>query len=83
MSSAREDRVRRISGFISGHLIAEGLITLEQLDAALERQLSLAAQGETRRLGEVLVEIGAVSPQALERALARPSTDQDTRRTEH
>jgi hypothetical protein len=46
-------------------LVEDGLITEDQLDAALEQQI------RTRRLlGEIVVELGYVSPDDVERALA-------------
>lgn len=75
MASIREERIRRIKGFISGYLFEAGAITLEQLDAALERQLELIAQGRPLRLGEVLVEMGAITREQLVQAQNRDSTD--------
>jgi type IV pilus assembly protein PilB len=47
-------------------LIEQGIITREQLDAALERQ-----RGTSRMLGETLVDQGVISAGSLVRALAR------------
>ena len=81
MSGVEEERARRINGFICGYLLEAGRITLEQLDAALERQLALVAQGRTLRLGEVLVEMGAISGEDLERVLVEQSLERaDARR---
>lgn len=68
MGSAREERKRRIKGFVSGYLFDCGAMTVEQLDAALERQLELAVQGRPLPLGEVLVETGAVTRDQLSQA---------------
>jgi hypothetical protein len=75
MGSILEDRTRRIKGFIGGYLFEAGLITLEQLDKALERQLELIAQGRPLRLGEVLVEMGAVTREQLDQVQNRDSMD--------
>lgn len=62
---AAERLVPRLGDF----LLSSGLITAEQLDAALKRQAELARQGQTRALGQTLVEMGALSRQALDQAL--------------
>jgi hypothetical protein len=80
MSSIRGERMRPIRGFIGGCLFEAGLITLEQLDAALERQLELIAQGRSMRLGEVLVQMGAVTREQLEQAQSRQWTEEEETR---
>lgn len=70
MGSATEERKRRIKGFISGYLFESGALTAKELDAALERQLELAVQGIETRLGEVLVQTGAVTQDQLAHAQA-------------
>jgi hypothetical protein len=80
VSWVSQERRRPIPGFIGGYLIADDAITLEQLDRALEHQLRLAAQGRNLRLGEVLIEMGFVTPVRLERALKRQAADQEKRR---
>ena len=64
------ERKRRVKGFITGYLFEAGLLTLEQLDSALERQLHLTVQGRSLSLGEVLVEMGIISREQLERVRA-------------
>jgi hypothetical protein len=76
MSLTRGERKRRIKGFISGYLLESGLITIEQLDMGLERQLELIVQGRVLRLGEVLVETGAITREQLEQAQTRMWTDE-------
>jgi hypothetical protein len=76
MSSMSEERKRRIKGFIGGYLFESGLLTLEQLDSALERQLELIVQGRALRLGEVLVEMGVITRGQLEQAKTRQWTDE-------
>ncbi len=72
-----DERKCVIPGFIGGYLYEAGWITKEQLDAALDRQLDLSARGRTLRLGEVLVEMGAISRGQLEQALARQASDKE------
>ena len=50
-------------------LVARGELTVDQLDAALERQNTLRAQGESVLIGEVLVLLGVISKAQLEAAL--------------
>ncbi len=76
MSSIREQRTRRIVGFICGYLFDAGLVTLDQLDAALERQLQLTAQGRSLRLGGVLVEMGVITREQLQQATKRESNEE-------
>ena len=64
------ERKRRIKGFITGYLFEDGLLTLEQLDFALERQLDLIVQGRPLPLGEVLIEMGIITREQLERVRA-------------
>jgi hypothetical protein len=75
MSSIGEERTRRIIGFIGGYLFEAGKITLEQLDAALDRQLELTVQGRPLRLGQVLVETGAITQDDLEQAHSRQQAE--------
>ncbi len=72
-----DERKSAIPGFIGGYLYEAGWITREQLDAALDRQLELSVQGKLLRLGEVLVEMGAISRSQLEQALVQQTADQD------
>lgn len=53
------------------YLIDEGIITHVELNEALERQRFYEARGHPRRLGEILALMKAVSPEELEKALAR------------
>jgi len=53
----------RLLGMI---LVDSGLVTLTQLGEARRRQM----QETERRIGEILVEMGHLSPEALARALA-------------
>lgn len=76
MGSVSEERKRIIAGFIGGYLFDSGLITLDGLDSALERQLELIVQGRPLRLGEVLVEMGLVTPEQLAQVQTRHWTDE-------
>jgi hypothetical protein len=69
------ERKRIIKGFIVGHLFEAGLITLEQLDSALERQLELIVKGDNLSLGEVLVEMGIITREELDRVRSREWTN--------
>jgi hypothetical protein len=75
------ERKRIIKGFVIGYLFEAGLITLEQLDLALERQLELIVEGRTLSLGEVLVEMGVVTQEQLDRVQTRRWTDEVEERT--
>ncbi len=70
-----DERKLAIPGFVGGYLYEAGLITLEQLDAALDRQLELTVNGRPLRLGEVLVEMGAITPEQLAQALNQQIVD--------
>ncbi len=65
----------RVVGFIGGYLIDDGVLTLEQLDRALQRQIELGLQGQVMLLGQVLILMGLVTPDQLERALKRQAED--------
>lgn len=71
-----EERTRRIVGFVGGYLIADGALTLEELDRGLEQQLHLSAQGREMRLGQVLIEMGIITPDQLERAIQQQEHDE-------
>ncbi|MBI3914565.1 MAG: hypothetical protein HY327_10340 [Chloroflexi bacterium] len=75
----KSERARRIVGFVGGYLIEMGVMTLEDLDRGLEEQLRFAAQGREMRLGEVLIQLGKVTPEQLKLALNQQSLE-ETRR---
>lgn len=70
------ERTRRIVGFIGGYLVEDGAVTLADLDRGLDMQLRLAAQGRHVRLGQVLIEMGIITPEQLEHALARQAREE-------
>jgi hypothetical protein len=70
------ERKRIIKGFIVGYLFEAGLITLDQLDVAMERQLELIVQGRTLSLGEVLVETGVITREQFDRIKTRQWTNE-------
>jgi hypothetical protein len=72
----REERTRRIIGFIGGYLIEDRVVTLEDLDRGLEMQLRLSAEGRQIRLGEVLIEMGLLTRAQLDRALERQGKEE-------
>lgn len=71
-----EERKRRIRGFLTGYLFEAGLITIEQLDLALERQLELVVQGRSLPLGDVFVEMGVITREQLDLVRNRQWTDE-------
>jgi hypothetical protein len=54
---------------IGEYLIADGLITPEQLEQGLQKQAALTERGHMPLLGTVLVQLGAVQEQDLAFAL--------------
>ncbi len=71
-----QERKRRIVGFIGGYLLEDGALTTSDLDRGLEAQLRLAAQGRQVQLGQLLVEMGFITREQLEHALARQAKDE-------
>jgi hypothetical protein len=67
-------------GFIGGYLIAQGALTLEQLDTALLRQMELAAKGENLSLSDVLLRLGYITKAELAQAEHKQQQDQKARR---
>ncbi len=56
---------------IGDYLLDHGLISQEQLDAALEHQQKMSAQGKHCLLGKILVDLGSVEPEMLDRAIGQ------------
>jgi signal transduction histidine kinase len=54
---------------IGDYLIEQDLLTEEELKTALARQVELAAEGERRLLGQMLVELGIVSRETVDMAI--------------
>lgn len=54
------------------YLVAKGLLTEEQLQRALQRQLQLRSAGEPRMLGDILMQMGVITPEQLHAALRDP-----------
>jgi signal transduction histidine kinase len=54
---------------IGDYLIEQDLLTEEELKTALARQMELAAEGERRLLGQMLVELGIVSRETVDMAI--------------
>ncbi len=69
--------IRRILGdppavqTLGQYLLQEGVLTHEQVAAALKMQQDLEIQGHPQRLGEILSLMQVVTPQQLKRALER------------
>jgi hypothetical protein len=57
------------------YLVKYGFITQDQLDQALKRQHEGEARGKPLKLGEVLLELKAISPQRLEYAVRQQQRD--------
>ncbi len=56
---------------IGQYMIEQGVLTEAQLAQALARQKELAAAGQTRLLGQTLIEMGLVDRETLDRAITR------------
>lgn len=67
---------KKFIGFIGGYLIDDRVLTLEQLDRGILRQMYLAEEGRVIKLGQVLVEMGFVTQADLARAMERHAADQ-------
>ncbi len=71
---------------IGEYLIEQGLITERQLEEALELQRKMALDGRRRLLGRTLIEMGAIDPETLDKAINRQIMElnaalQETNRT--
>ena len=75
LKKSKQLATERVVGFIGGYLVDQGSITLEQLDHALVHQVELALQGESLSIGQVLLRLGYVTTQDLERAIKRQQQD--------
>jgi signal transduction histidine kinase len=67
MGSTPEALVPRIGEY----LLEQGLLSADQLQAALERQKTQTAQGQRRLLGQTLIEMGFLDRETLDRAITR------------
>ncbi|HEX9436540.1 MAG TPA: hypothetical protein VGA16_05195 [Candidatus Limnocylindria bacterium] len=56
---------------IGEYLVEDGAITPTQVETALAKQRDIAARGEKKRFGEVLLEMRLVSTDQLQRAIDR------------
>ena len=56
---------------IGEYLIEDGVLTPTQVEAVLERQKAMAARGEKKRFGEVLLEMRLATTQQLQMAIDR------------
>lgn len=70
----KETTVRRLRLF-GEYLRDESRVSSRQLVEALREQVISRDSGKPRRLGEILVSLGYVSPQDVERAASRQSSD--------
>jgi len=67
---------KKFIGFIGGYLIDAGVLTLEQLDRGILRQIHLAEEGRVIKLGEVLIDLGFITQADLTRAMQHRLSDQ-------
>jgi len=67
---------KKFIGFIGGYLIDAGVLTLEQLDRGILRQIRLAEEGRVSKLGEVLIDLGYITQTDLARAMQHRQSDQ-------
>ena len=67
---------KKFVGFIGGYLIDAGVLTLEQLDRGILRQIRLAEEGQVTKLGQVLIDLGYITRADLARAIERRTSDQ-------
>lgn len=56
---------------IGEHLVDDGVLTPTQVETALARQKDMAARGERKRFGEVLLDMRLVTTDQLQAALDR------------
>ena len=67
--------MRALGKFIGNYLLEDRALTLEDLDRALQKQLELAMSGQPLKIGDVLVQMGVITPEQLRRALERQARD--------
>lgn len=67
--------MRALGKFIGNYLLEDRALTLEDLDRALQKQLELAMSGQPMKIGDVLVQMGVITPEQLRRALERQARD--------
>jgi len=67
---------KKFIGFIGGYLIDAGVLTLEQLDRGILRQIRLAEEGRVTKLGQVLIDMGYITQADLASATQRRVSDQ-------
>lgn len=56
---------------VGEYLIEAGVLTPAQVEAVLARQKDMAARGETKRFGEVVLALGLATSQQLQGAIDR------------
>jgi tetratricopeptide (TPR) repeat protein len=72
------DRLRQVASPVprlGSYLLDHHFITAEQLQAALEAQDSAAQAGHPQKIGEILVQLGALTREQLEHALREQHRD--------
>lgn len=56
--------------YLGEFLMREGIITQHQLNVALRTHYDMALRGQPKRVGEVMIQLGYLTPQQLEHSLA-------------
>jgi len=69
--------MRPFHRFIGNYFLDDGIITLEDLDRALVKQLAWAVQGRPLKIGEVLMEMRLITRAQLNDVLARQAQDEE------
>ena len=67
---------KKFIGFIGGYLIDAGVLTLEELDRGILRQIRMAEEGHVAKLGQVLIDMGYITQADLASAMQRRMSDQ-------
>lgn len=66
-------RSNRPVPYLGEFLMQEGVINQHQLNVALRTHYDMALRGQPKRVGEVMIQLGFLTPQQLERLLVRRS----------
>ncbi|MBI5304876.1 MAG: hypothetical protein HY868_22265 [Chloroflexi bacterium] len=67
--------MKALKKYIGNYLLDDGVVVLEDLDRALQKQIAWAAQGRSVKIGDVLIEMQLITRAQLENALARQARD--------
>lgn len=67
---------KKFIGFIGGYLIDAGVLTLEELDRGILRQIRMAEEGHVTKLGQALIDLGYITQADLASAIQQRVSDQ-------